>query len=279
MLYLCSIKISVEFIQLKIMITAALIGAGASIIGNVLQRNAQERAYKRQQEQLDATRARETAHYNRRYYEDGTQRADTQRALTQAREALLKSNRAAMGSNAVMGGTNAQAAAAKEASNNAYANAVASAAAGAERRKDIVDQNYQTRMDALDAQQMSLDAANDQANAQAIGDAANQVGQLAQSAVAAEMSAPAKNAVATGGAVSATAPAQNTTAAVVEPSKWGMLAGENAISTPAQTGSGVAANLAKLQAENANLTGAVTDKVSQFYGDQKKRLSNILMGS
>lgn len=168
------------------MITAALIGAGASILGNVLQRNAQEAAYKRQQAQLDQARANENAHYMRRYYEDGTQRADTQRALTQARQNLLRSNMAYAGRNAVMGGTNAQAAAAKEISSNAYANAVASAASSAEQRKDTIDSQHMTRINALDQQKMTLDAQNDQANASAIGQMANQVGSLAQSAIASE---------------------------------------------------------------------------------------------
>lgn len=165
------------------MIAAALIGAAGSILGNVLQRNAQKRAYQRQQDSLRRDAADNEAWYNRRYYEDATQRADTQRALAQARETFRSSNRAAMGRNAVMGGTNAQAAAAKEANNEAYADMVSQAAAAAESRKDNVEDAYLKEKQTLNGAQRTLDNTNDQANAEAIGNMATQVGQLAASAV------------------------------------------------------------------------------------------------
>lgn len=165
------------------MIAAALIGAAGSVLGNVLQRNAQKRAYQRQQESLRRDAADNAAWYNRRYYEDATQRADTQRALAQARETFRSSNRAAMGRNAVMGGTNAQAAAAKEANNEAYADMVSQAAAAAESRKDNVEDAYLKQKQTLNGAQRTLDNTNDQANAEAIGNMATQVGQLAASAV------------------------------------------------------------------------------------------------
>ena len=172
------------------MIAAALIGAAGSILGNVLQRNAQKRAYQRQQESLERDAADNAAWYNRRYYEDATQRADTQRALAQARETFRASNRAAMGRNAVMGGTNAQAAAAKEASNEAYADMVSQAAAAAETRKDQVEDAYLKQKQTLSGAQRTLDNTNDQANAEAIGNMATQVGQLAASAVQHEPTQP-----------------------------------------------------------------------------------------
>ena len=172
------------------MIAAALIGAAGSILGNVLQRQAQKRAYARQQEQLDAERADNAAWYNRRYYEDATQRADTQRALTRAREALLASSRAASGHAVMSGSTNAAAAAAKEANNKAYADIVSQAAAAAETRKDKVEDAYLAQQRKLDESQRTLDNTNDQANANAIGQMASQVGKLAASAVAAEMNKP-----------------------------------------------------------------------------------------
>lgn len=165
------------------MIAAALIGAAGSVLGNVLQRNAQKRAYQRQRDSIRRDAADNEAWYNRRYYEDATQRADTQRALAQARETFRSSNRAAMGRNAVMGGTNAQAAAAKEASNEAYADMVSQAAAAAESRKDNVEDAYLKEKQTLNGAQRTLDNTNDQANAEAIGNMATQVGQLAASAV------------------------------------------------------------------------------------------------
>lgn len=165
------------------MIATAIIGAAGSILGNVLQRRAQERAYERQRDSLRRDAADNEAFYNRRYYEDATQRADTMRQMTRAREAFRSSNRAAMGRNAVMGGTNATAAAAKEASNQAYADMVSQAAAAAETRKDKVEDAYLEQKRSLNGAQRTLDNTNDQANAEAIGAMATQVGQLAASAV------------------------------------------------------------------------------------------------
>lgn len=165
------------------MIAAALIGAAGSIFGNVLQRSAQKRAYERQQESLRRDAADNEAWYNRRYYEDATQRADTQRALTKAREAFRASGRAAAGRAAVTGATTATAAAVKEANNQAYADAVSQAAAAAEDRKDKVEDAYLDRKSELSGAQRTLDNTNDQANAEAIGKMASQVGQLASSAV------------------------------------------------------------------------------------------------
>jgi hypothetical protein len=88
-----------------------------------------------------------------------------------------------MGRSAVMGGTNAQAAAAKEANNEAYADMVSQAAAAAESRKDNVEDAYLKQKQTLSGAQRTLDNTNDQANAEAIGNMASQVGQLAASAV------------------------------------------------------------------------------------------------
>ena len=153
------------------------------MLGNVLQRRAQERAYERQRDSLRRDEADNEAWHTRRYYEDATQRADTVRQMTRAREAFRASNRAAMGRNAVMGGTNATAAAAKEASNAAYADMVSQAAAAAETRKDKVEDAYLKEKQTLNGAQRTLDNTNDQANAEAIGNMATQVGQLAASAV------------------------------------------------------------------------------------------------
>lgn len=96
--------------------------------------------------------------YERKYNEDATQRADAQRALQITEDAVRKRNRAAAGSQAVMGGNEASVAAVREANSNATAEAASRIAAQAEARKDAVEQqylankrNYENQLNALNA--------------------------------------------------------------------------------------------------------------------------------
>ena len=72
---------------------------GGSIFGGIKAR----REAKKQQKMLDAQKAENQAWYNRRYNEDGTQRADAQRLLTNTQDLLRRQTKAAQGANAVTG--------------------------------------------------------------------------------------------------------------------------------------------------------------------------------
>lgn len=113
-----------------------------SILGGVAKSHAAREANRQEQGQIDALDSENRAYYNRRYYEDATQRADNQAAITQAREALLRNNQRAEGQAAVMGATDASAAAMKEANNATIAQATSSIAANAAADKRHVEDSY-----------------------------------------------------------------------------------------------------------------------------------------
>ena len=147
------------------------LGAAASIIGGIKARRAAAKANR----MLDQQQKDNQAWYDRKYNEDATQRADAQRMLTEAMERIKRSNRAAAGTAAVMGSTNEQVAAIKEASAKTVADIASQIAAAGAARKDQVDAQYEANRQAIRAQQIGVQ--NQQA--QNIGQAAAGVGQAA----------------------------------------------------------------------------------------------------
>lgn len=106
--------------------------------------------------------------YDRRYNEDTTQRADSQRILTITNENVKQRNRQAAGAQAVMGGTEESVAAAKAANNQAIVDATSQIAVNGERRKDQIEQQYlQTKAD-LNDKLNNLEQAKAQAVSQAV---------------------------------------------------------------------------------------------------------------
>jgi hypothetical protein len=106
--------------------------------------------------------------YDRRYNEDATQRADAQRILTQTEESIRNRNRQAAGAQAVMGGTDESTAAAKAANAQALADATSQIAAGAENRKDQIEQTYQQRDSQINEALNNLEMNKAQAISQAV---------------------------------------------------------------------------------------------------------------
>ena len=97
---------------------------------------------KKAKKNIEAQREKNQDWYDRRYYEDATQRADAQRLLTQTDEKIKQRNRQAAGAAAVMGGTDESTAAAKAANNEALADATSQIAASADARKDNIEATY-----------------------------------------------------------------------------------------------------------------------------------------
>lgn len=122
-------------------IAGGALGAAGSIFGGISASKAMRRVKKNLQAQKEANQN----WYDRRYNEDATQRADAQRILTQTEESIRNRNRQAAGAQAVMGGTDESTAAAKAANAQALADATSQIAAGAENRKDQIEQTYQQR--------------------------------------------------------------------------------------------------------------------------------------
>ena len=151
----------------------SLVGAGLSAVGSIFGGISASKAMKKVKKNLQAQQQANKDWYNRRYYEDATQRADAQRILTKTEESIRNRNRQAAGAQAVMGGTEESVAAAKMANNEALADATSQIAVNAEARKDQIEQTYQQR----DAQ--INDALNnlEQQTAQAISSAVQGVAQ------------------------------------------------------------------------------------------------------
>lgn len=145
-------------------IAGAALGAAGSIFGGISASKAMRRVKKNLQAQKEANQN----WYDRRYNEDATQRADAQRILTQTEESIRNRNRQAAGAQAVMGGTDESTAAAKAANAQALADATSQIAAGAENRKDQIEQTYQQRDSQINEALNNLEINKAQAISQAV---------------------------------------------------------------------------------------------------------------
>ena len=145
-------------------IAGGALGAAGSIFGGISASKAMRRVKKNLQAQKEANQN----WYDRRYNEDATQRADAQRILTLTEESIRNRNRQAAGAQAVMGGTDESTAAAKAANAHALADATSQIAAGAENRKDQIEQTYQQRDSQINEALNNLEINKAQAIIQAV---------------------------------------------------------------------------------------------------------------
>lgn len=155
----------------------ALIGAGLGLASSIAGGIANRKARKKQEQMIAQQQRENQAWYDRKYNEDPTKRADTVRLLTQMQEQIKNRNNAAKGRQAVMGGTEDSTTAVKEANNKTLADTTSQIVAANDARKDSIEQQYMTRKNQLQTQQMGIEAekAADTANAVAgvAGTAAN----------------------------------------------------------------------------------------------------------
>lgn len=145
-------------------IAGGALGAAASIFGGI----SASKAMRRVKEQLQAQKQANQNWYDRRYNEDATQRADAQRILAQTEESIRNRNRQAAGVQAVMGGTDESTAAAKAANAQALADATSQIAAGADNRKDQIEQTYQQRDSQINGALNNMEINKAQAISQAV---------------------------------------------------------------------------------------------------------------
>ena len=129
---------------------------GGGIIGGILSainnRKIKKNIEQQQRENQDW--------FDRRYNEDATQRADAQRVLTQLNETIRNRNKQIAGSQAVMGGTEESVASAKQANNQAIADATSNIAVAAEARKADIENQYLAKKSDLNNQLNQLGANN-----------------------------------------------------------------------------------------------------------------------
>jgi len=142
----------------------AALGAAGSIFGGIQA----SKAMKQAKAGIERQRQKNQYWYDRRYNEDATQRADAQAILSRTEESIRNRNRAAAGTAAVMGGTEESLAATKAANNKALADATASIAVNAERRKDAIENQYYATDNQFQQQLTNLDVGRAQATAEAV---------------------------------------------------------------------------------------------------------------
>lgn len=118
---------------------------GGSIFGGIKA----SQAMKQVKKNLEQQRRENQDWYDRRYNEDATQRADAQRMLAMTNDLIRQRNRAAAGTQAVMGGTEESVAATKAANANALADTAAQIAVAGANRKDNIENQYMTRKGAI----------------------------------------------------------------------------------------------------------------------------------
>ena len=146
----------------------SLVGAGLSAVGGIFGGISASKAMKRVKANLQEQKRKNQDWYDRRYNEDATQRADAQRILTRTEESINNRNRQAAGVQAVMGGTDESVAAAKEANNQALAEATSQIAVNAEARKDQIESTYQQRDAQLNEALNNMEIGKAQAIGQAV---------------------------------------------------------------------------------------------------------------
>ncbi len=147
----------------------ATLGSAAKIFGGIAAAGKMRKVRNAlRQQQRD-----NQAWYERNYNADSTQRADAQRILSMTEDAIRRRNQQAAGAQAVMGGTDAALAAAREANSQASADATAQIAVAGEQRKDDIEQQFLHRKDAINRQLQGIDMAQ----AQNIANTANGVAQ------------------------------------------------------------------------------------------------------
>lgn len=124
---------------------ASIIGAGASLASGVIGGIQSARRNKQAQAEIDKENKRQEDEYKRRYSQDYTQTAEAQAALTRTRDMALEQVKAVRANAAVMGGGNAQVAAAQQAAADAIAETNANIAIAGDQRKEVIADTMQAQ--------------------------------------------------------------------------------------------------------------------------------------
>lgn len=134
-------------------IISGAVGVGSMLVNAI----SGSRAAKRAEARIAQEKKDNEDWYNRRYNEDATQRADAQRVITQTNDAIKRRNKAAQGTQAVMGGTDASTAETQQANANGMANAISAIAATGDARKDKIEGEYLATKKQLNNEQNAVD--------------------------------------------------------------------------------------------------------------------------
>lgn len=171
------------------LMAAGLAAAAASAIsqgvGAAAASKANSRAIKAMEESIKRRESILQNWYNNEANQDPLNRASSVRAITQLRDIARQQSQAAQGYNTIMGGSDAQAAAQKEANAKMIGEAMSGIAASAEQRKDAVKDQYLQGQLGMEQEKANLDAQTYQNQAAAIQQAAQGVTNAASSAFSA----------------------------------------------------------------------------------------------
>ena len=150
-------------------------GIGGAIFGGI----SASKAMKKVQKTLENQQRENQDWYDRRYNEDATQRADAQRILAITEQNIRNRNRQAAGTAAVMGGSDESLAATKAANASAMADAASQIAIAGDRRKDNIEQQYQTTKASINEKLNELEKQKANAISQAVQGVASSASNMA----------------------------------------------------------------------------------------------------
>lgn len=157
----------------------SVLGGVASAVGGVLSGNALSKGYREQQKLYQDRLNDIKAHMNQKYYEDPTQNADNQAALTQAKEALNEQTQRANNSAVVTGATNDSIALQKQAAAAATGNMLQQQAAAGAANRETNRRASEQQIDAFTNYLAASKLGQAQGKAQAISAAAGGLSQAA----------------------------------------------------------------------------------------------------
>ena len=135
-----------------------IIGGAVGALGGIFGGISKNKMLKRMRNMINEQKRENQDWYDRRYNEDATQRADAQAILTQTADMIKRRNQQSAGTQAVMGGTEESAAAAKEANAKALSDATSQIAVAGAQRKDQIEGQYRERQQQLDEKLRELEA-------------------------------------------------------------------------------------------------------------------------
>ena len=135
-----------------------IIGGAAGALGGIFGGISKNKMLKKQMAMIKKQKRENQDWYDRRYNEDATQRVDAQAILTQTADMIRRRNQQSAGTQAVMGGTEESAAAAKEANAKALSDATSQIAVAGAQRKDQIESQYREGQHQLDEQLRQLEA-------------------------------------------------------------------------------------------------------------------------
>lgn len=134
-----------------------IIGGSVGALGGIFGGISKNKMLKKMRKMINEQKRENQNWYDRRYNEDATQRADAQAILTQTADMIKRRNQQSAGTQAVMGGTEESAAAAKEANAKALSDATSQIAVAGAQRKDQIEGQYRERQHQLDEQLRQLE--------------------------------------------------------------------------------------------------------------------------